>query len=295
MSLRIRGGGASTTPEPEPPPDPTVVYTFPTTTYRYPHFPDDEGHTSHASCSAASGGNPTADGLVCVKDYGAVGNGTTDDTAAIQSAIEQNINENAGIGNRKTIYFPDGTYRLSGLSGNIRGCLERRQTDGEWRAGLRLQGESEAGTILKLDNNVFTNPAAPRFVDLPRVGTGVPDLERPPLPHRRDRARRVQPPGLGLHDQPRCGEHRGHRDQRRDAQLLDLAACHDHRDGFRSRELLDLRLLWYVRGTPGYRAGDVGADHGSRMPVRRPDRGDDVRPLHRAPAVGESGDRRHLC
>ena len=49
-----------------------------------------------------------------------MGNGIQDDTAAVQSAIELNINESESVCNKKTIYFPDGTYRLTGLSGNIR-------------------------------------------------------------------------------------------------------------------------------------------------------------------------------
>lgn len=41
---------------------------------------------------------------VSVKDFGAVGDGTTDDTAAIQAAID---------GHRGKIYFPTGTYKIS--------------------------------------------------------------------------------------------------------------------------------------------------------------------------------------
>jgi len=149
MSLRMRRGGTPAT-TPEPPPDPGGNYVFPTTAFTFPTYPDD-------------GGVPTADGVINVTDYGATGNGTTDDTAAIQSALEQNINENIDLCTKKTIYFPNGTYRLTGLSGNIKGILERN-SGGEWRRGLRIQGQSETGTILKLDNNVFTNPADPRFV-----------------------------------------------------------------------------------------------------------------------------------
>jgi hypothetical protein len=42
--------------------------------------------------------------VVSVKDYGATGDGATDDTTAIQAAIASG---------HKTIYFPDGTYLLS--------------------------------------------------------------------------------------------------------------------------------------------------------------------------------------
>jgi hypothetical protein len=43
--------------------------------------------------------------IVSVKDYGATGNGSTNDTAAIQAALDAN----AG----KTVYFPQGTYRTT--------------------------------------------------------------------------------------------------------------------------------------------------------------------------------------
>lgn len=54
---------------------------------------------------------------VSVKDFGAVGNGTTDDTTAIQAAINS-LSATGGI-----VYFPTGTYKISALlstpSGNI--------------------------------------------------------------------------------------------------------------------------------------------------------------------------------
>jgi hypothetical protein len=50
---------------------------------------------------------------VSVKDFGAVGDGVTDDTAAIQAAIDEN--------NGCTIYFPNGTYAV-GSTINIDSC-----------------------------------------------------------------------------------------------------------------------------------------------------------------------------
>jgi hypothetical protein len=48
--------------------------------------------------------------IVSVKDYGATGNGAADDTAAIQAAV--NSLSLTGIGDR--IYFPKGTYKVTG-------------------------------------------------------------------------------------------------------------------------------------------------------------------------------------
>jgi Pectate lyase superfamily protein len=46
-----------------------------------------------------------------VKDYGAVGNGIADDTAAIQAAL--NALKNVQTNSRTTLYFPAGTYRIT--------------------------------------------------------------------------------------------------------------------------------------------------------------------------------------
>ena len=42
---------------------------------------------------------------VSVKDFGAAGDGTTDDTAAIQAAVDANL--------QSVIYFPEGTYKIT--------------------------------------------------------------------------------------------------------------------------------------------------------------------------------------
>ena len=52
-------------------------------------------------------GDPTGYGVVNVKDFGAVGDGLTDDTAAIQAALDSA----PAIG--KAVFFPTGTYRTT--------------------------------------------------------------------------------------------------------------------------------------------------------------------------------------
>ncbi|MBY3621556.1 hypothetical protein HGO21_18660 [Acinetobacter sp. CUI P1] len=56
--------------------------------------------------------DPETNGYVNVRSYGATGNGTKDDTVAIQNAI------NAGNAKRKVVIFPPGEYKVS--SGHMR-------------------------------------------------------------------------------------------------------------------------------------------------------------------------------
>ena len=72
-----------------------------------------------------------------VKSYGAKGDGVTDDTVAIQQALNAS----------RFVYFPNGTYLVS----------DTLQTKPK---KLLLQGESQKGTVIRLKNNApgFTNP-----------------------------------------------------------------------------------------------------------------------------------------
>ena len=75
--------------------------------------------------------------LVDVKSFGAVGDGSTDDTKAIQAAIDS-VGGDGG-----TVLFPPGTYRLSmvGIKPGIRylgygAKLERLPNQGKWTRTL---------------------------------------------------------------------------------------------------------------------------------------------------------------
>ena len=73
---------------------------------------------------------------VSVKDFGAVGDGVTNDTAAINAAIESVFSQGGG-----TVYVPEGEYAL-GTSGSFFAVI--------LRANVWLKGAGTAGTILKL-------------------------------------------------------------------------------------------------------------------------------------------------
>jgi hypothetical protein len=74
-----------------------------------------------------------ADTVVSVKDFGAVGDGVTDDTAAIQAAIDAVYAAGGGH-----INFPSGTF----LTNNI-----------TLKAGVQLEGKGAYATTIKLKNN----------------------------------------------------------------------------------------------------------------------------------------------
>lgn len=67
-----------------------------------------------------------------VKDFGAVGDGVADDTAAIQAAINAVLTPGGG-----TLYFPDGAYKLSA------------KLTIPFSTGWRIRGQSRAGTLLR--------------------------------------------------------------------------------------------------------------------------------------------------
>lgn len=72
-----------------------------------------------------------------VKDYGAKGDGITNETAAIQSAVDALKSAGGGV-----LYFPDGTYKSTSI---------------QLPSGVVLYGQSREASILSFSNNNSTN------------------------------------------------------------------------------------------------------------------------------------------
>jgi hypothetical protein len=89
--------------------------------------------------------------LYNVKDYGATGNGSTDDTTAMQAAIDAADTAPAG-----TVWFPNGTYKHTGL------IVGSTNTSGNGRQShVSLVGENMIQTVLSYHGS--TSGTAVRF------------------------------------------------------------------------------------------------------------------------------------
>lgn len=90
---------------------------------------------------------PADSGALNVRDFGAVGDGVTDDTVSILKAIAAS-GPNTGyfFWQDKIVYFPNGTYLITAP-------LVKRYADGKFAAGMVLVGQSQTKTILKLKDN----------------------------------------------------------------------------------------------------------------------------------------------
>jgi hypothetical protein len=103
-----------------------------------------DGGEGTATIAIPGGGGGVA--VFNVKDYGAIGNGIADDTAAIRAAIAASVTSGGG-----TIYFPNGTYIVS------------QQTDTACLiipSNTTLFGQSKESAIIKLaaGQPAFTRP-----------------------------------------------------------------------------------------------------------------------------------------
>ncbi|QOR71432.1 hypothetical protein IM660_03795 [Ruania alkalisoli] len=116
---------------------------------------------------AAYATEPDAPGVLNVKTlFGAVGDGVTDDTDAIIAAIDaveggiaDSIPEErpfhiGPLTTQKVIYFPEGTYLVSRtLVYSFPYFTTRPTTTIEGHTSLRLRGESQTGTVIRLADN----------------------------------------------------------------------------------------------------------------------------------------------
>ncbi len=106
---------------------------------------------------------PPDAGFVNVKDHGAKGDGVTDDTEAIRTAIKDGIEKNSRYANPPFVYFPKGTYLVTGP---LESRVEEFGWSGGWRAGMLLRGESQEKSIIKLKDNLpdYADAAKPKWV-----------------------------------------------------------------------------------------------------------------------------------
>jgi Pectate lyase superfamily protein len=99
---------------------------------------------------------PADAGVLDVKNFGAEGDGVTDDTVAIQALLD------AHPSGGRIIYLPNGTYLVSKTITWPAGTPGK----GDEFKNTILQGQSESGVIIKLKDRAvgFTNTAKPKAV-----------------------------------------------------------------------------------------------------------------------------------
>jgi polygalacturonase len=99
---------------------------------------------------------PADAGILNVKNFGAKGDGITDDTAAIQSLLDAHPN------GQRIIYLPNGTYLVSNTITWPAGTPGK----GNEYKNTILQGQSEGGVTIKLKDRAtgFTIAATPKAV-----------------------------------------------------------------------------------------------------------------------------------
>lgn len=108
--------------------------------------------------------------VVSVKDFGAVGNGTTDDTAAIQAAIDYAAANALGA----TIFLPAGRYLITDAIRVLAGVTLQGDTSGDIYGLHENIAGSPRGTEILLST---TLPTARVWTDIGSAGTAVGTLD----------------------------------------------------------------------------------------------------------------------
>lgn len=108
---------------------------------------------------------PADTGVINVKDaqFGAKGDGITDDTAAIQKALSAGLNRHA------IVYLPAGTYLVSDT---LKWRDPRNPSNGGWGRFLSIQGQGRGHTTIRLADRApgFGDPASPKPVVMTASG-----------------------------------------------------------------------------------------------------------------------------
>lgn len=91
---------------------------------------------------------------ISVKDFGAVGDGVTDDTAAITAAA-------AALQNGETLYFPEGTYLVSYLGAGYTSVYGNRIMDFNGKSDISIIG---SGATIKIVNHNITTKGGLMFM-----------------------------------------------------------------------------------------------------------------------------------
>lgn len=108
-------------------------------------------------------------GMLNVKDFGAKGDGLSDDLPAIKAALNKALKDNSRYSRPPFIYFPAGTYLVSDT---LEGRVDEKWSNG-WRSGVMLMGERRSAVTIKIKDKhpKFQDPKTPR----PVIITGSED------------------------------------------------------------------------------------------------------------------------
>jgi hypothetical protein len=120
-------------------------------------------------------------GWYSVKDYGATGDNSTDDTAAIQAAHDACAAAGGGV-----VFFPSGTYRVTQLTWTAQDAVQWKGAGTSSSLRWTFNAAGAAGSMItisdsdhivienmKFDGAGLTNPAGSRLNHLIALGTGA--------------------------------------------------------------------------------------------------------------------------